>query len=579
MNLIGDRIPSVAIKYLLFFLVALPMSSGAVVAATLDCYDAGHAIGWLIFPLALMMLGAAVLNDRVLIPKFLLRRRYLIYALLLLAVSFVVPLLAIPMEYGAREAMEMPHRIADYLSPWIFVNNLSSAALIFLLLCGMSVAALYHQWQAEAAQERALSASVERQIRELKSRLDPKTIFGFLDRITAAVKSAPQTALEQIQKLSSYLRAQLYELPAPVLQPANDPDPSPGKRAFRIEDFISASRYRLWRFLAMELLIALICIGCFFVTPDSPVFNADMLESFLALMVVLNMVCLGNFYLLFPLVLKKGSLRGYVMWTTVFVIAVALIAVIAEYAFHEPTPYRRRLPAEIAFLAMSGTTMTLGFFLAGTASILSLKRWILSSQRKVRLQAEQAKYELAFLKKQINPHFLFNVLNNIGILVEEEPEDAARMLKELRILLDYQLTDTNREYTTVGAELNFISSYLALEKTRKDRFDYTVAADAGLDDVRIPTLLFIPFVENAAKYSSTVNGKRLVSVKLSRLGKHLMFECVNDFKPADAVSSEVGGLGIPNTLRRLELLYGQKFTYATQTTDSKYITRITLPII
>ena len=578
MNLIGDKIPSVAVKYLLFFLVALPMSSGAVVAATLDCYDAGHAIEWLIFPLALMMLGAAILNDRVLIPKFLLRRRYLIYALLLLAVSFVVPLLAIPMEYGAREAMEMPHRIADYFSPWVLVNNLSSAALIFILLSGMSVAALYHHWQAEAAQERALSESVERQIRELKSRLAPRTIFGFLDRITSAVKSAPQTAIEQIQRLSAYLRTQLYELPAPALQPANGPDPGPGKRAFRIEDFISAPKYRLWRFLAMELLIALICIGCFFVTPDRPVFNADMFKSFLALMVVLNAVCLGNFYLLFPLVLKKGSLRGYVMWTTVFVIAVALIAVVAEYAFHDPTPYRRRLPAEIAFLAMSGTTMTLGFFLAGTASMLSLKRWILSSRRKVRLQAEQAKYELAFLKKQINPHFLFNVLNNIGILVEEEPEEANRMLKELRILLDYQLTDTNRAYTTVGAELNFLSSYLALEKTRKDRFDYTVAADTGLDDVRIPTLLFIPFVENAAKYSSTVNGKRMVSVKLSRLGKHLMFECVNDFKPSDAMHREVGGLGIPNTLRRLELLYGQKFTYATQVTDSKYITRITLPI-
>lgn len=109
--------------------------------------------------------------------------------------------------------------------------------------------------------------------------------------------------------------------------------------------------------------------------------------------------------------------------------------------------------------------------------------------------------ELQQLKKQINPHFLFNMLNNANILVKDAPDEASQILEKLDNLLRYQLNDSTRREVFLTADIQFLTSFLELEKVRRDHFEYTIFQEGNMENICIPPLLFIPFVENAVKHN------------------------------------------------------------------------------
>lgn len=204
----------------------------------------------------------------------------------------------------------------------------------------------------------------------------------------------------------------------------------------------------------------------------------------------------------------------------------------------------------------------------------------MGEQRLTRLHAETSRCELQYLRKQVNPHFLFNVLNNTGVLVYENPGLARKVLGELRRLLGRQLSQTRRDKTKIREEVEFLGNYLSLEAMRFEPLEYVIDSSPEVDDIEIPTLLFIPFVENAVKHGGVSDGRREIKMGFSMDDGWLCFECRNTCNPSRRIkaSSASSGLGLSNLRRRLELLYGDNFRLHQAYKGTEYLVNLQIPV-
>jgi LytS/YehU family sensor histidine kinase len=195
--------------------------------------------------------------------------------------------------------------------------------------------------------------------------------------------------------------------------------------------------------------------------------------------------------------------------------------------------------------------------------------------QQVHLEKNQA--ELAFLKSQINPHFLFNTLNNIYSLSQHQPQLVSESVLRLSKLLRYILYEASTDFIAVDKELKVLSDYIDLEKLRynetvsiefhheKDNFSYI-----------IPPLLLLPLVENAFKHGvSQTRGERFVNVRLILKEQNLFFEVNNSAQAIGVQVEPKENIGLSNLRRRLELLY-KEFHLTTKHDESIYTTVLTI---
>lgn len=172
-------------------------------------------------------------------------------------------------------------------------------------------------------------------------------------------------------------------------------------------------------------------------------------------------------------------------------------------------------------------------------------------QKELLLQHHQS--ELSFLRSQVNPHFLFNSLNNIYALVYQGSPQALTAIAGLSDLLRYMLYDTT-ERVPMEKELDYIKKYIDLQKLR---FEQTIKAEIRTTgnnaSVDIPPLLLIPFVENAFKHGDFTNAGDGLSVTVHTTDKKTWFHCHN--KKGSQLKDAAGGIGLDNVKRRLQLLY------------------------
>lgn len=192
------------------------------------------------------------------------------------------------------------------------------------------------------------------------------------------------------------------------------------------------------------------------------------------------------------------------------------------------------------------------------------------------LQQANMRSEMEQLKSQLNPHFLFNTLNNVNVLTQTDPVKASQVLLGLSDLLRYQLYESAKENILLSKDIEFIRNLLALEKIRKNDFTFEVKTEGNTDNIKLPPFLFMPFVENAVKHGASSVGHCYISVLFQIKGSQLHFSCENS-KPV-VKSNFPGGLGLKNIVRRLELLYPGKHQLNISDTKEKYIVQLILPI-
>lgn len=563
------------LKYLLLTVLLSAISAGVIIANFQDCFPfVGLKMLWLIIPMTGIFMMMVVLNDALLVPQLLMKKRYVAYCASLILVSCATNLIGLLLEYSTRTHYDLPLRIQDYTSPWIIVDSLSNCVLLSMILLCLGIWQLYRKMNSETREESELTERLNQYMETVKGRLNPHQMLEKLNDITACLKTSADEASAKIRELCTSLRVQLYELPAPPQAIAKD---TRSENLSRASVLLEDRKYKLVRHVLLIIAFLAISFGSFFEAPDRPSFTLDSFLATLFLFVVLSFLAYINILWLYPKFKVKGNIRKYVSSIILFLLLIMVPMIVVQALTYKQNVYLSGMPGIIVFLTTTSSLLTLMLFVGGISSGLILQDWIRTQRRMVLLRAETVKQEYAYLRKQINPHFLFNVLNNIGIIAYDDPEMSYELMEHLKSLLTYQFEDMRREYTSVGDEIDFLNDYLSLEESRIDGFSYRIERDSCAGNPKIPTLLFITFVENAVKYSPRPGG--FVALRFRITDSRLLFECENMIDQERETNATHGGLGLTNIRRRLQLLYKNDYRLDYGKRGNEFIVKLEIPLI
>ena len=199
------------------------------------------------------------------------------------------------------------------------------------------------------------------------------------------------------------------------------------------------------------------------------------------------------------------------------------------------------------------------------------------------LKLQQSKNELDTLKAQINPHFLFNILNYLyGTALNEKASSTADGIDKLSQMMRYSITGIHENFVPIEKEFEFIHHYLALQQARlpkRENINIDINFPSSLPDCQIAPLLILPFIENAFKYGISMDERCFVSIKIEIVGHTLTTEISNSIV-SGPIEIRGNNTGIKNTIKRLALLYPGRHILK-QTNDGhtyQTLLNLTLPV-
>jgi hypothetical protein len=191
----------------------------------------------------------------------------------------------------------------------------------------------------------------------------------------------------------------------------------------------------------------------------------------------------------------------------------------------------------------------------------------------LRLERENTLLELNFLKAQVNPHFLFNTLNNIyALILQDKKEQSAATVAGLATFMRYTLYETDNRQSGVKKEIELLKAYISLEQIRLNDIVVNFVSTVDNEDHAIPPLLFIPALENAFKYfTRNKAGEAYIFIQLDIQQSQLMFRISNTYDNDHAFSTAHGGIGLTNLRKRLQHYYpGNNYTMEIDDTGGIY---------
>lgn len=345
----------------------------------------------------------------------------------------------------------------------------------------------------------------------------------------------------------------------------------------QVINFLVKGRYRWARHAALLLgFLALIYTSGF----PHQFQGVYKYYSILSTYIVYVLMFYINMYLLVPVFFFKAR---YILYLVLVVVLVMTGLGTVKYIINTYLDPHRILVSMANYNAFTGTVISIAIILV-TTTVKLMQRWTKDNERMAELSNITLNMELNELRNQINPHFLFNMLNNVKALIRVDPEKATTVIMKLSEFLRYQLYENTEEKTSLVAELNFLSNFLNLEKIRRDNLSISIenktdARTAGT--VFIPPNLFTTFVENAVKHSVDISGQEAqINISISIEDRKLYFICSNSKGAVAPVSTDKknSGLGLINIKRRLELLYQDKHMLQINTSDAVYTVNLIIPV-
>lgn len=343
--------------------------------------------------------------------------------------------------------------------------------------------------------------------------------------------------------------------------------------------FISDNRYR-WLRHTLFILLGLILAFKGDIGVADQYRSAEVRRTVLLVDAISFVFILSMLYLMIQVMVPRLLFRSKVfLFAASFFITVFLIYLgvwfLDDYFLKPVNPGNmQHLEFSLIYFIQVGAVCSV--LLASVVGLKVFKKWIIDVQQMNELHQTNLKTELEQLKSQVNPHFLFNTLNNLLVLTQTDPQKASQVLLGLSDLLRYQLYDSAREKIVLSKDIAFIHNLLTLEKIRKNDFSYTIHTEGNIDGQNLPPFLFIPFVENAIKHGASTVGHSYLTLNFRVSDRHLYFSSENSKPPVKA--NTVGGLGLGNIKRRLELLYARNHTLEIRDSPDKYIVNLTIPL-
>ncbi|HEY4061482.1 MAG TPA: histidine kinase [Puia sp.] len=350
--------------------------------------------------------------------------------------------------------------------------------------------------------------------------------------------------------------------------------------------------------LTVQIIIHTAAWACFLMLPfvfyprprDIPFFT----ERYFSVYFVLNYALLIAFYylntyLIIPKLLEHKKFVSYTLIILGTLVFFGLFPRIYHSFFGSLQPELRNLRPpgnpnrQRNFeppLVNSGNIAVFLLVLVFSTGIKVINQWLRSEQRNKEIANEKLKTELSFLKAQINPHFLFNTLNNIYALASTQSEYTAPAVMKLSGIMRYVLSEARLELVPLEKEILFTTNYIELQKMRltdKTSIEFTVTGDPL--GRQICPLLLLPFVENAFKYGVSTREWSAIRILLE-IKKDSLYFSVNNHKHINT-SLKVAdntGIGIENTRRRLDLLYEDRYTLTIEDKAGEFTVHLNIPV-
>ena len=205
--------------------------------------------------------------------------------------------------------------------------------------------------------------------------------------------------------------------------------------------------------------------------------------------------------------------------------------------------------------------------------------WAIEKRKNEKLAKLQLSTELKYLRTQIQPHFFFNTLNNLYSLTLEKSNYAPRLVIKLSEMMQYVLYEVNSSKASLLKEINHINNYIDIERMRfKDKIDSEMDITGNIEDIEVPPLLFLSFIENCFKHGLKENDKIKINMSFEIVKtNYLEFKLINNFNP-NANQDSNQGIGIANTKRRLNLLFSNDFILETKVIENTYNLFLKIPV-
>ncbi|MBC8046278.1 MAG: histidine kinase [Fimbriimonadaceae bacterium] len=198
---------------------------------------------------------------------------------------------------------------------------------------------------------------------------------------------------------------------------------------------------------------------------------------------------------------------------------------------------------------------------------------------KEELNKKNYEMELTLIKNQLNPHFLFNTINNIDVLIEKDAEKASYYLNKLSDMMRFMLYETKTEKIPLQKELTYIEKYIELQKIRTSYQEYIQYSITGnSENIEIAPMLYIPFLENAFKYAEFKKQEHAISIRFEIGKEKITFGCRNAYNEKSNTQDDFSGLGNQLIKRRLELLYPEKHLLEIHSANGFYEVKLVISL-
>lgn len=205
------------------------------------------------------------------------------------------------------------------------------------------------------------------------------------------------------------------------------------------------------------------------------------------------------------------------------------------------------------------------------------QKWSEQQQKVKNIEINQLETELKYLRSQLNPHFLFNGLNTIYGNIDIRDQKARNTLLQFSDLLRYSLYEADVDFVDLEKETRHLENYVALQRARSNtNMQINLSIQVEDKTQQIAPLIFMPFVENAFKFSTRDDSRQnFISIRLEQSGNKITFNCSNSYEENESAR---GGIGLNNVKRRLQLLYKNKHTLNMHHDEEKYYVELIIEV-
>lgn len=285
-----------------------------------------------------------------------------------------------------------------------------------------------------------------------------------------------------------------------------------------------------------------------------------------------------NHWLLIPTQLYRKKYISYFLSITIII----ALVVISYYYYDEvlnAKSFQKNNPDHPTPVPPYAELLMYTMLIVGVdAGLLFLKKWHETEEKKHLLEKKNSDMQLDILRNQISPHFFMNTLNNIYALIGIDTPKAREAVMKLSKLMRYMLYENENGQVALSREFEFIRSYIDLMKLRfADESVIRLTLPEKYEDVKIPALLFISYIENAFKYGASYENECRIRIGFSIEESFLCFNCQNIKQVIN--NQEKGGLGLENSKNRLDLLFDKKYTLKINSNAEVFNVDLKIPLL